>query len=75
MCVDLKWPSMPLTITIQQYNDVKDKLGDLIPWLDKLLKGLARINPDDDPDEVGRRSQLTKFVPFRYLSPPETDPL
>ncbi|KAF9644863.1 hypothetical protein BDM02DRAFT_837081 [Thelephora ganbajun] len=42
----------------EQYNDVKDKLNDLMPWLKKLLVTLAKANPDDDHDEVERRSQL-----------------
>jgi len=41
---------------------VKDKLGDLLPWVDKLLVTLGKVNPDDDRDEVERRSQLAKFV-------------
>jgi hypothetical protein len=41
---------------------VKDKLNDLIPWLEKLLVTLAKVNPNDDREEVERRSQLAKFV-------------
>jgi hypothetical protein len=41
---------------------VKDKLSDLIPWLEKLLVTLAKANPDNDQEEVERRSQLAKFV-------------
>ena len=41
---------------------MKDKLGDLIPWLEKLLQSLAKVNPDDDPEEVERRSQLARFI-------------
>jgi len=41
---------------------VKDKLGDLIPWLEKLQDTLAKVNPDNDREEVERRSQLAKFV-------------
>ena len=46
----------------QQYNDVKDKLDDLIPWVKKLLVSLAKANPNDDRDEIERRSELAKFV-------------
>ena len=49
-------------IAIQEANDVKDKLDDLIPWLEKLLATLTKGNPSKDPDEVQRRSQLAKFV-------------
>ena len=41
---------------------MKDKLGDLIPWLKRLLVTLAKVNPNNDRDEVERRSELTKFV-------------
>ena len=41
---------------------MKDKLGDLIPWLEKLLQSLAKVNPDDDPEEVERRSQSARFI-------------
>jgi len=41
---------------------VKDKLDDLIPWLEKLLVTLAKVNPNDDRDEVERRSELEKFA-------------
>ena len=41
---------------------MKDKLGDLIPWLEKLLQNLAKANPEDDPEEVERRSQLARFI-------------
>jgi len=41
---------------------VKDKLDDLIPWLEKLLVTLAKVNPNEDRDEVERRSELAKFV-------------
>ena len=49
-------------ITNQEYKDVKDKLNDLIPWLDKLVVTLAKVNPKDDREEIERRSQLAKFV-------------
>ena len=62
MWVGIKSRWIPLTIADQQYNDVKDKLADLIPWLEKLLESLAKVNPDNDREEVERRSQLAKFV-------------
>ncbi|KAF9644340.1 hypothetical protein BDM02DRAFT_991052 [Thelephora ganbajun] len=46
----------------EQYNDVRDQLNDLIPWVEKLLVTLAKVNPDDDYDEVERRSQLAKSL-------------
>jgi hypothetical protein len=53
---------IPLTIVDQEYNDVKDKLGDLVPWVQKLLVTLAKANPNDDSDEVERRLQLERFA-------------
>ena len=41
---------------------MKDKLNDLVPWLEKLQESLAKVNPDDDREEVERRSQLARFV-------------
>ena len=55
-------PSGSQTNITQEYNDVKDKLADLIPWLERLLVTLAKVNPNDDRDEVERRSELTKSV-------------
>ena len=45
---------------------MKDKLSDLIPWLEKLLVTLMKVNPDIDREEAERRSQLAKCV--LYLS-------
>ena len=41
---------------------MKDKLNDLIPWLEKLQESLAKVNSSGDREEVERRSQLAKFV-------------
>ena len=41
---------------------MKDKLDDLIPWLEKMLATLTKGNPSKDLEEVERRSQLAKFV-------------
>jgi hypothetical protein len=43
---------------------VKDKLDDLIPWLEKLLVTLAKANPNNDHEEAERRSQLEKFASY-----------
>ena len=39
---------------------MKDKLNDLIPWLEKLVVTIAKVNPNDDSEEAERRSQLEK---------------
>ena len=60
---------VPLTIADQECNDVKDKLGDLVPWVQKLEATLVKANLCGD-DEVDRRSRLEKFVSHLCLSPP-----
>ena len=39
---------------------MKDKLNDLVPWLKKSQETLTRVNPDDDPEEIERRSHLAR---------------
>jgi len=46
---------------LQQIQDVRDKLEDLIPWVAKLEETLTKLDTDD-PEEVERRTQLEKFV-------------
>jgi len=46
----------------QQFQDVKDKLEDLVPWATKLKDGLTKANAKDDREEEERRAQLAKFV-------------
>ena len=42
---------------------MSDKLNDLFPWLDKLLQSLAKVDTNNDPEEVKRRSQLARSAP------------
>ena len=49
-------------IVIKEYNDVKEKLKDLVPWVKRLLATLGKDIPDDDREEAGRRHQLAQFV-------------
>ena len=56
-------PPAPLTDPSQQIQDVKDKLEDLIPWVDKLKVSLTTVDAKDDREEVERRTQLAKFAP------------
>ena len=55
----------PTTLTdlSQQIQDVKDKLVDLIPWVEKLKASLTKVDVKDDREEVERRTQLAKFAP------------
>jgi len=55
-------PPATLTDSSQQIQDVKDKLEDLIPWVDKLKVSLTKVDAKDDRDEVERRTQLAKSV-------------
>ena len=51
---------------------MKDKLNDLVPWLKKLQETLARVNPDDDPEEIERRSHLARSAtPLSSLPRPQ----
>ena len=54
-------PSVSLTVILQQIQDVKDKLEDLLPWVAKLEETLMKSNAKD-PEEVHRRTQLEKFA-------------
>jgi len=51
-----------LTDFVQQSEDIKDKLEELIPWLTKLLESLAKVDPNEDQQEVERRTQLSRSV-------------
>lgn len=41
---------------------MKDKLGDLIPWVQKLEVTLVKTDLNDDRGEVERRAQLARFA-------------
>ena len=57
----------------QECGDVKDKLDELIPWLTKLLESLAKVDGNEDQQEVERRTQLARSVPDQSPSLPWTD--
>ncbi|KAF9782707.1 hypothetical protein BJ322DRAFT_1219896 [Thelephora terrestris] len=46
----------------EECADVRDKLNDLIPWLGKLTVTLAKVNPEDDDEEIRRRSDLASSL-------------
>ena len=59
-----------VTGSSQECKDVKDKLEELIPWLTKLLEGLAKVDPNGDQQEAERRTELARFAQNqRYLTP------
>jgi len=63
MCVHAGLYSYPsLTVSPQQMQDVKDKLEDLIPWVDKLEETLTKTGAGVGSDEAERREQLKKFA-------------
>ena len=41
---------------------MKEKLGDLVPWVEKLEVTLVKPGPNDDRDEVERRARLARFA-------------
>jgi len=58
-----------LTDFVQQSEDVKVKLEQLIPWLTKLLGSLAKVDPNEDQDEVERRTRLARLVANQARNP------
>ena len=46
----------------QEFKDVEDKLGDLIPWLNKLRESMTAVRTDDNREDTERREQLTRFI-------------
>ena len=60
VCFEL--PVMILAIIDKEFDDVKDKFNDRIPWLEKLLEDLAKADPDDDRKVRRRLSQLARFL-------------
>ena len=71
MCVIFEVSWARVTGSSQQCKDVKDKLNELIPWLTKLLEGLAKVDPNGDQQEVERRTQLARLVPNQRPLAPE----
>ena len=68
-------PSTSLTDSPQQVQDVKDKLEDLIPWVDKLEDSLTKTGAGVDSEEVERLEQLKRFAPHIWYFGSWTDPV
>ena len=47
-------------IPYQEYRDVKEKAGQLVPWLKKLKDDLAKLTDGADPEEQERRVELSR---------------
>jgi len=70
MCAISKLSWARLTVFSQQSKDVSDKLEESIPWLTKLLEGLAKVDANEDQQEVERLTQLARLASNRRpLSP------
>ena len=53
-------------VRTQGCKDVEDNLRDLVLWLTKLRDGMATTSSDENPPEMERREQLTRFLPRHY---------
>jgi len=62
MCAISHFSWARLTDSPQQSKDVSDKLDELIPWLKKLLEGLAKVDANEGQQEVERRTQLARLA-------------
>jgi len=61
--------TIPLQFTdefLQEIQDMKDKLEDLVPRVTKLQDSLTGPNTSGDLEEVERQTQLTRFVSNFY---------
>ena len=47
---------------LQHFDDVKEKIGDLMPQLDRLKQSITTSTVDGDPEETKRRSELARCV-------------
>ena len=54
--------AISLTRSCQEFKDVEEKLGDLIPWLMKLKESVATARPGDNSEDAERTEQLTRFA-------------
>ena len=46
----------------QQFDDVKEKVEELIPQLDRFKQNISATTVDGDPEETDRRVGLTRYV-------------
>ena len=65
-CVSIQSRTILLTDLSQGCKDVQENLGDLVLWLTKLKDGMAITSSDENPQEVERREQLTRFLSHPY---------
>lgn len=57
----------------QQFEDVKEKLEDLIPQLERFKQNITTTTVDGDPEETNRRKGLATCVPrlIAVVTPPD----
>ena len=55
---------------LQEFKDVKEKIEGLKPQLDRLKRNVVTTTIDGDPEEIERRSELTRYA--RQLFTPPT---
>ena len=46
---------------------MKDKVNDLIPWLEKFLESLVKVNPDDNRGEEITASEVCGVLTGRWM--------
>ena len=54
---------------MQQFEDVKAKLKDLEPRLTRFKQNIITTPIDGDPEETGRRKELTRYAHQSFPSP------
>ena len=54
-----RWP--------QEFDDVNEKIKDLKPQLDRFRQTITTATIDGDPEETGRRKELTRYA-FRLVT-------
>lgn len=53
----------------QEFEDVKVKIENLKPQLDRLKRTVTTVTIDGDPEEAGRRRELSRCA-HQFLAPP-----
>jgi len=59
----------------QHFEDVKEKIEDRIPQLDRLKQNIATTTVNVDPEETKRRNGLPRYVHQFMTAPTASNPL
>ena len=65
MCVISNFSRASIIDSSQESEDVRDKLEELVPWVMKLREDLGKVGPNEDLQEVERRTQLARLASDR----------